>query len=183
MRLSLKRAAHAFLSRAVYRKFGASRSFFARCGIPRVFPSNLLRSPQLRPGAPRSHQRRPDFRLRSTGHATTHAAFSQRKPHEVAQRHQTRQEIRDTWAENDGRSPTTAFLTPPLSSRPKCRWACGQPKKTKMAPDSKSGSCSLILDRAKRSGGTRVRSSQTLAAVQNQPPLCHLDRSVPGFPT
>jgi hypothetical protein len=28
MRLSLKRAAHAVLSRAAYRKFGASRSFF-----------------------------------------------------------------------------------------------------------------------------------------------------------
>ena len=42
--------------------------------------------------------------------ATTHAAFSQRKPHEVAQRHLSRQEIRDTWAENGGRSPTTAFL-------------------------------------------------------------------------
>ena len=44
---------------------------------------------------------------------TTHAAFSQRKPHEVAQRHQPRQEIRDTWAENDGRSPTTAFSSGP----------------------------------------------------------------------
>jgi hypothetical protein len=30
MRLSLKRAAHAGLSRAACRKFGASRSFFAR---------------------------------------------------------------------------------------------------------------------------------------------------------
>jgi hypothetical protein len=36
MRLSL-REAHAVLSRAVCRKFGASRSFFARCGIPRLF--------------------------------------------------------------------------------------------------------------------------------------------------
>jgi hypothetical protein len=43
MRLSLKRAAHAVLSRAAYRKFGASRSFFARCGIPQVFPSSLSR--------------------------------------------------------------------------------------------------------------------------------------------
>ena len=41
MRLSLKRAAHADLSRAAYRKFGASRSFFARCGIPRTSPSSL----------------------------------------------------------------------------------------------------------------------------------------------
>jgi hypothetical protein len=44
MRLSLKRAAHAVLSRAAYRKFGASRSFFARCGIPQVFPSSLSRA-------------------------------------------------------------------------------------------------------------------------------------------
>jgi hypothetical protein len=34
MRLSLKRGAHEVLSRAAYRKFGASRSFFARGGIP-----------------------------------------------------------------------------------------------------------------------------------------------------
>src|SRR5271154_1865754 len=45
MRLSLKKGAHAVLSRAAYRKFGASRSFFARCGIPQAFPSSLLRSP------------------------------------------------------------------------------------------------------------------------------------------
>jgi hypothetical protein len=74
MRLSLKRGAHAVLSRAAYRKFGASRSFFARCGIPQPFPSNLIRTPQLHTGALRSHQR--------------------------------------TWAENDGRSPTTAFNHP-----------------------------------------------------------------------
>jgi hypothetical protein len=49
-----------------------SRSFFARCGIPRTHPSSLQRSPQLRRGAPCLHQR--------------------------------------TWAENDGRSPSTAFV-------------------------------------------------------------------------
>jgi hypothetical protein len=43
MRLSLKRAAHEVLSRAAYRKFGASRSFFARCGIPQASPSSLSR--------------------------------------------------------------------------------------------------------------------------------------------
>jgi hypothetical protein len=37
-RLSLKRGAHTVLSRAAYRKFGASRSFFARCGIPTGLP-------------------------------------------------------------------------------------------------------------------------------------------------
>jgi len=47
---------------------------------------------------------------------TTHAAFSQRKPHEIAQRHQPRQEIRDTWAEKDGRSPSTAFRSGPYPS-------------------------------------------------------------------
>src|SRR5580700_1029685 len=40
MRLSLKRGAHAVLSRAAYRKFGAFRSFFARCGMPQLCPSN-----------------------------------------------------------------------------------------------------------------------------------------------
>ena len=33
LRLSLKKGAHAVLSRAAYRKFGASRSFFARTRI------------------------------------------------------------------------------------------------------------------------------------------------------
>ena len=42
MRLSLKRAAHAVLSRAAYRKFGVSRSFFARCGIPRLFAPDFF---------------------------------------------------------------------------------------------------------------------------------------------
>jgi hypothetical protein len=43
MRLSLKKGAHAVLARAAYRKFGASRSFFARCGIPQALPSSLSR--------------------------------------------------------------------------------------------------------------------------------------------
>ena len=47
MRLSLKRGAHAVLSRAAYRKFGASRSSFARCGILQASPSSLLRSPRV----------------------------------------------------------------------------------------------------------------------------------------
>jgi hypothetical protein len=47
----------AVLSRGAYRNFGASCSFFARCGIPQASPSSLLRSPQLRTGAPCSHQR------------------------------------------------------------------------------------------------------------------------------
>src|SRR5271154_3054825 len=68
MRLSLKKGAHADLSRAAYRKFGASRSFFARCGIPQASPSSLPRSSQLHTGAPCSHQRCPDFLLRSTSH-------------------------------------------------------------------------------------------------------------------
>ena len=68
LRLSLKKGAHAVLSRAAYRKFGASRSFFARCGIPLLSPSSpkgtQLRptsqtgpDKQLRRGAPCSHQR------------------------------------------------------------------------------------------------------------------------------
>jgi len=39
-RLSLKEGAHVVLARAAYRKFGASRWFFARCGIPQHFPSS-----------------------------------------------------------------------------------------------------------------------------------------------
>ena len=39
----------------------------------------------------------------------TYAAFSQRKSHEVVQRHQLQQEIRDTWAEKDRRSATAAL--------------------------------------------------------------------------
>jgi hypothetical protein len=65
MRLSLERAAQAVLSRAAYRKFGASRSFFARCGIPQASFSKPVRTSQLRTGALRSHQRCPDFLLRS----------------------------------------------------------------------------------------------------------------------
>ena len=42
MRLSLKKGAHAALSSAAYRKFGASRSFFARCGIPRLSTFSLI---------------------------------------------------------------------------------------------------------------------------------------------
>ena len=53
----LKRAAHAVLSRAAYRKFGASRSFFARYGMPKASPSSLLRTSQLYRGAPRSPER------------------------------------------------------------------------------------------------------------------------------
>jgi hypothetical protein len=52
MRPSLKKGAHVVLSRAVYRKFGASRSFFARCGIPLHSPSSLRRIPRLRGGYP-----------------------------------------------------------------------------------------------------------------------------------
>jgi hypothetical protein len=47
MRLSLKRGAHAVLARAAYRKFGASRSFFARCGIPQAYSSSPPLIPQL----------------------------------------------------------------------------------------------------------------------------------------
>jgi hypothetical protein len=75
MRLSLKRAAHAVVSGAAYRKFGASRSFFARCGIPQTYPSSRSRIPQIHTGALRSHQRK--------------------------------------WAENDGRSPSTALCSRP----------------------------------------------------------------------
>jgi hypothetical protein len=41
---------------------------------------------------------------------SAYAAFSQRKPYEVAQRDQPRQEIRDTWVSKDGRSPSKVCL-------------------------------------------------------------------------
>jgi hypothetical protein len=40
----LKKGAHAVVSSAACRKFGASRSFFARCGIPQHFPGIFRRS-------------------------------------------------------------------------------------------------------------------------------------------
>jgi hypothetical protein len=169
MRLSSKKGAHAILSRAAYRKFGASRSFFARCGIPQAFPSNLLRTPQLRTGALGSRVARVSYYAGSAAQTagtlalmgvvsaemlnqrvsdlddyltvaealatTAHAAFSQRKPHELAQRHQPQQGIRDTWAENDGRSPTTAFRSRPTI----CSLGdLGH-------PHPKSGGCSFIF--------------------------------------
>ena len=56
MRLSLKKSAHADLSRAAYRKFGASRSFFARCGIPQASPRACFgfhRSTRVPQGSPK----------------------------------------------------------------------------------------------------------------------------------
>ena len=41
-RLSLKKGARALLSGAAYRKFGASRWFFARCGAPRILTPYCL---------------------------------------------------------------------------------------------------------------------------------------------
>jgi hypothetical protein len=55
MRLSLKKGALAVSSSAAYRKFGVSRSFFARCGIPQTStqPSPLPTQPiRDRTGAP-----------------------------------------------------------------------------------------------------------------------------------
>jgi hypothetical protein len=85
MRLSLKRGAHAILSRAAYRKFGASRSFSRDVGYHRSSPqaSYGLRDPV---GVP--HVRTSVARISYSAAlaTTTYAAFSQRKPHEVAQR-------------------------------------------------------------------------------------------------
>jgi hypothetical protein len=75
-------------------------------------PHNSKRVPYVRPSVARISY----YAALAT---TTHAAFSQRKPHEVAQCHQPQQEIPDTWAENDGRSPTKPFRpgSYPLSSQ------------------------------------------------------------------
>ena len=40
MRLFLKKGARAVMSSSAYRKFGVSRSFFPRCGIPRLSTSS-----------------------------------------------------------------------------------------------------------------------------------------------
>ena len=69
MRLSLKKGAHAVLSKAAYRKFGASRSFFARCGIPQVFPSIPWRVPPIHTGAPRSPQRTGSKKMGESNHS------------------------------------------------------------------------------------------------------------------
>jgi hypothetical protein len=100
MRLSLMKGAHAVLSKAAYRKFGASRSFFARCGIPQVSPSSLCRAPQIHTGA---HVRtwrtwaendgRPRFPT-SPHSPGPRMRFHLRKPHDVNERHSSRQEIR-----------------------------------------------------------------------------------------
>jgi hypothetical protein len=60
-----------------------SRSFFARCGIPQVSPSSLLRSPQLYTGALRSHQRtwaENDGRSPPQPFAEAHHSLSLRTP-------------------------------------------------------------------------------------------------------
>jgi hypothetical protein len=76
-------------------------------GIPQAFPSSCcgsqrsVRVPHVRTSVAR-------ISYYAATAATADGAFSQRKPHAVPQRHNSRQEIRDTWAENDGRSPSTA---------------------------------------------------------------------------
>jgi|SRR5580658_4802015 hypothetical protein len=65
MRLSLKRGPHAVLSRAAYRKFGVSRSFFARCGIPRLFAPDFFAAETFpQPVEPESVARHKGFGIR-----------------------------------------------------------------------------------------------------------------------
>jgi hypothetical protein len=112
MRLSLKeRRARGPVQSCVLEIRGISlvfREMWDTAGLP----LKPVAGPTEPPGALGSPQRCPDFLLRSTSHDAL-AACSQRKPHEVAQRHQPRQEIRG--------KPTTAFRPGPypLSSRPK----------------------------------------------------------------
>ena len=108
MRLSLMKGAHAVLSMSAYRKFGASRCFSRDVGYRRT-PPQACRGCHNTVGVPHVRTSVARISYYTALATTTYAAFSQRKPHEVAQRHLPRQEIRDTWAENDGRSPTTAF--------------------------------------------------------------------------
>jgi hypothetical protein len=160
MRLSLKRGAHAVLSRAAYRKFEAFRSFLARCGIPQVSPSSLSRVLQLRTGAPCSHQRCPDFLLRRTSH--DHACgFLLKK---VARRCST---------------PPTSTGNPGYVGRK--RWA-------KPHHSLSFRTHPFFI----RTGGimgfrpTQVDEKPppfSNYSPRRTAPLCHLDRSVPGFPT
>ena len=69
MRLSLKKGAHAALSSAAYRKFGVSRLFFARCGIPLLCPCNAKVSIHLRTGSISIRQELPGACLTTTEHA------------------------------------------------------------------------------------------------------------------
>jgi hypothetical protein len=54
-----KKGAHAVLSSAAYRKFGASRSFVARCGIPRLSTFSLIDQKAFRLDTPVSLSRQP----------------------------------------------------------------------------------------------------------------------------
>jgi hypothetical protein len=88
---------------------------------------------------------------------TACAAFSQRKPHEVAQRHHFRQEIRDRWDENDGRPQISYFALLARAtgaallgeSRMKSINATGLHRKSGGSPTRafRSGPCALFLRR------------------------------------
>jgi hypothetical protein len=91
-------------------------------GVPQAFPSSLFRAHRsTRVPRVRTSVARISYYAKLT--MTTYAAFSQRKPHQVVQRRQPRQEIRDAWAENDGRRPPQHFVPDPARchpERPKC---------------------------------------------------------------
>jgi hypothetical protein len=65
----------------------ASRSFFARCVIPQV-SSQACRGSHNSVGVPHVRASVARISYYAALATITHAAFSQRKPHEVAQRHQ-----------------------------------------------------------------------------------------------
>jgi hypothetical protein len=69
LRLSLMKGAYAVLSGAAYRKFGGISLVFREMWDTADLALKPPRSPQLRRGAPCSHQRFPDFLLRSTRRA------------------------------------------------------------------------------------------------------------------
>jgi hypothetical protein len=68
MRLSLTKGAHAVLSRAAYRKLGASRSFFASCGDTTGFSLKPAADPTALNGCPTFAPALPGFLLRGTNH-------------------------------------------------------------------------------------------------------------------
>ena len=87
---------------------------------------------------------------------TAYAAFSQRKPHEVTQRHHFRKGIRDTWAENAGRSP------PQFSSSWMAPSACAT-----------SGFAGRISARFAEPGANPAACSSSISApLAGQPPDC-----------
>jgi len=163
MRLSLMKGAHAVLSGVACRKFGASRSFFARCGIPPLLTQTSTQEPTRRepdgshalvvkaeilhlpprPGAPH-----PRFPVRLKGFDELHAPFLNER--------RTRGFVRCSVQEIRGISlvfremwDTTALnpKTPDLKTNPKETGPVRSPKRTWAEKDGAKPLHSFLLRR------------------------------------